>query len=554
MLDQLSIKNYALLQDVTIDFNKGLTVITGETGSGKSLLLGSLEVLLGKRISKNQLFSTDKKCTLEGIFDIKNYQLKAFFEKNNLDYEDQTIIRREILTSGKSRCFINDTPVTINVINEFKNLVIDIHNQHQTLSITQESFQLNVLDALAKTSVELKAYKELLSKYTSKKQELLDLQKQQASFIKERDYLEFLYKELQDAQLEQVNLKKLETTYATLQHIEQLQAHSNEILQHLQQEDSGVLTQLQQCITSCKKMSGVNTQYNTLQKRLESIVIELDDLTMEFSDKTLELEANPNQLYELENKINQIHQLCQKHQLGEVSELLELQESLEKKLNKDQNSSKLTEELQKEITALEKQLDQYCEKIHQKREKALPQLTKGIVSIIQDMGMEYASFSTKLENSKTYLSTGKDQLRLLFSANKGSNLGTLKEVASGGERSRIMLAIKSILSQYQKLPTIIFDEIDTGVSGDIAQRMARLMQKMSKQMQVIVITHLPQVAATGDEHLKIYKSHQSEQTQTHIEVLDKEQRIQEIAQMISGTKQSVSAITHAESLLAHLDL
>ncbi|WP_108868293.1 DNA repair protein RecN [Aquimarina aquimarini] len=550
MLRGLSIKNFALIEQLQVSFDADLITITGETGAGKSLLLGALGLLLGKRADLSSIKDSSQKCVIEGVFDIKNYKLTSFFEEEALDYEDQTIIRREILPSGKSRAFINDTPVTLSSLASLGVRLIDIHSQHQTLEVTTNDFQFEVLDALAGADRQIQSYKRGLGLLKEKKKEVNTLIESQEKFNKEYDYNSFLLQELEEAKLKPGEIKELEEHYEQLNNIEEIQERLSGSIAIVSSEEVGVTDQLNTVKNNLSKIESFSGSLQELSKRIQSIYIELDDVSNTLLDELEKLEADPERLEQISQRLQLLHNLQIKHNVSSIEELVLITDSLREKVSATESLSEDIERLNKEISITESQLDEVAKTIHKKRSKALPQLIKELEVILKALGMPNASFQASLELQEKYLANGKEVLVFLFSANKGGTYGQLKKVASGGELSRIMIAVKSVLSRYTHLPTIIFDEIDTGVSGEVAHKMADLMMNMSKNLQVFSITHLPQIAANGQNHYKVYKEDAKNTTITRLKLLDEEERVKEIAEMIGGKNISDSAITHAKSLLS----
>ncbi|WP_027878755.1 DNA repair protein RecN [Mesoflavibacter zeaxanthinifaciens] len=549
MLTGLSIKNYALIDQLQVSFNDGFTIITGETGAGKSILLGGLSLILGKRADLSSLRDTEKKCIIEATFDISNYNLKSLFIAEDLDYEAQTIIRREILPSGKSRAFVNDSPVKLNSLQLLGEKLIDIHSQHETLQLTDDNFQFQVIDALAETSENLVTYKEYLKTYKSLQKELKQLQQFQAEAIKEHDYNSFLLNELVSANLKPDELAELEEEFEVLSNVESIQEKLESVNQLLSEEQIGVLTNLREVKNTMQKLALISANYKDLSERVNSALIELDDVATEVEGFQTELDVNPKRLEEVEGKLSAINNLMQKHIVQTIPELIEIREQLAQKVEATENVDKDILNKEKEIKAVVKQLDREAAIITKKRNEAIPKLITQLEDILSQLGMPNAQFKITLNKSEIFLFNGKDELDFLFSANKGGQFNTLKKAASGGELSRIMLAIKSILSKYIKLPSIIFDEIDTGVSGEISNKMADIMSQMSQKMQVFSITHLPQIAAKGNTHFKVYKQDIDNVTTSNLVKLEYDERVVELAQMLGGAALSESAIAHAKQLL-----
>lgn len=549
MLTTLSIKNYALIDSLQVDFGSGLTIITGETGAGKSILLGGLSLILGKRADLSSVKDPSEKCIIEATFDIAKYNLKSLFKEEDLDYEPQTIIRREILPSGKSRAFINDTPVNLDSLQALGERLLDIHSQHQTLQLTNDDFQFQVIDALAENGGLLQDYTLQLSKFKSLKSEFKKLQNQKIEAAKELDYNLFLLKELEEANLVAGEMELLEEEYETLNNIEEISERLAASHELLSSQEIGVMVHLTEAKNQLSKLAGFSTIYNAVFERVTSSLIELDDIFAVIEELQESLEADPARLNAVNLKLQVLHNLMQKHTATDVTELIQIRESLKEKVSITENLDSVIADKESELSSLEHKLNEIALKLSKNRIKAIPGLIKQLEDILAILGMPNARFNVELIPSDTFLSNGKDDLKFLFSANKGGQFNELKKAASGGELSRIMLAIKSILTNYTQLPTIMFDEIDTGVSGEISNKMASIMQQMSKTMQVFTITHLPQIAAKGDTHFKVYKEDVDEITLTQLKRLNQDERIVEIAQMLGGINMSDSAIEHAKQLL-----
>lgn len=549
MLTSLSIQNYALIDNLNVDFNNGLSIITGETGAGKSILLGGLSLILGKRADLSSLKDTNRKCIIEATFNITNYELKALFESEDCDFEEHTIIRREILPSGKSRAFINDSPVNLNSLQFIGERLVDIHSQHQSLRLVSNEFQFQVIDALANNDEILQNYKFQLIVYKTLKKELRDLKSFQAEAIKEHDYNSFLLNELKEANLIEGELELLEEEYETLSNVESIKEKLTQSYLLLNDEQIGVLTSINELKKHFQNLKGYSSKYNDLYDRIKSIFIEADDIFGEIDKLNDALEADPNRLEEVNTKLLTINSLMQKHVAINVSELLKITNDLEEKVSITENLDESIKAKEAEIETVTLLLKQLANNIHVNRDKAIPELVNKLELILNSLGMPNAQFRIECNLSDSFYSNGQDELSFLFSANKGGQFNELKKAASGGELSRIMLAIKSVLSNYIQLPTIIFDEIDSGVSGEISNKMGDIMLLMSKTMQVVSITHLPQIAAKGHTHFKVFKEDVNEVTTTNLIKLNHDERIVEIAQMLGGIEMSSSAIAHAKELL-----
>ena len=549
MLTELTIANFALIDHLEVNFSNGMTSITGETGAGKSILLGGLALVLGKRADLSTLKNKSKKCYVDATFSIAAYELKPFFDSVDLDYESITNIRREIIPSGKSRAFINDTPVTLDVLQQLGEQLIDVHSQHQTLSLTQESYQLEVLDALAENGTLLQKYQQERESYIAVSKKITSLQNQKTSLEEERDYNRFLLEELQKAPLEKGILEQLEEEIQQLSHVEEIEIQLSKSVQIIEEEQLGIQVRLTEVRNAMQKVASLSERYQTLAARLESLLIELNDLAAELNQSLEQLEANPMRLEEINGQYQVLNDLMKKHHVQTIEELIEKRTILEEKDVQTANLDDTVAELLKQQNASEAELSQLSAKLSENRAEVIPSFVDQMTRILALLGMPNARFKLSLHSVDQYLSHGKEQLELAFSANKGSDFGSLKKVASGGELSRIMLAVKAILSQYKTLPSIIFDEIDTGVSGEVAHKIAEIMHHMGQYMQVITITHLPQVAAKGAHHFKVFKETKDGSTFTQLKKLTPQDRISEVAQMLSGDALTEAALQHAKELL-----
>lgn len=550
MLTQLSINNYALINHLSIDFSSGLSIITGETGAGKSILLGALGLVLGNRADLSSLKDTSTKCIVEAKVAISDYSLQDFFISVDLDYESETIIRREILPSGKSRAFVNDTPVTLNVLNELRSKLIDVHSQHQTMQLSDASFQFEILDALAKNTDRIASYKRGFIQLGSLKKELLSLETAQKEANKQYDYNLHLFTELEDANIKEDEQSGLEEKLEKLNNIEDIKLNLSESLELSIHEEVGLQNLLNTLEFKISKIASFSKEYQELADRITSIKIEMDDIVSELETANENVDFNPNEVEEINDRLQLLYNLQKKHYVNSNQELLLVFEQLSDKVRQVESAEGDLNHKKEEISVISEKLDAIAEKISKARTSAIPKLTKQLEFLLTDLGMENARFSIKATLTNTYFNNGKDHLEFLFSANKGGNFGELKKVASGGELSRIMLSVKKVLSENTQLPTIIFDEIDTGVSGEVSNKIAAIMGQMGNNMQVIAITHLPQIAAKGSNHYKVYKEEINGVTTTNLKQLSAEERIKEIAEMLSGKDISDSAIIHAKELLS----
>ena len=549
MLRSLSIKNYALIEELSIDFQSGMSIITGETGAGKSILLGALGLALGKRADSSMLKDTQKKCIVEVHFDIQKYHLSSFFKILDLDYDAQTIIRREILPSGKSRAFVNDTPVTLNSLNELKSRLIDIHSQHQTSQLSDHHFQLYFIDVIAGNEPKLSLYKRELEQYKSEKKKLELLVQQQREANQQHDYHLHLFHELEDANLSIDEQEMLEAQLEKINHVEEIKLTLSEALQITQDEEIGIQHLLYTLESKLSRISAYSEEYQTLLSRISSLKIEFDDVIIDLENANDHVEFSPEKALEINDRLQLIYSLQKKHYVNNNEELLQIWEDLSKKVAMVEDADEIIQQQESHVQKIAKKLDDVALEISQSRKSVVPKLTRSLEVILSNLGMTQATFSIEIQLTSSYLKNGKDEISFLFSANKGAHFGELKKVASGGELSRIMLAVKKLLSENSQLPTIIFDEIDTGVSGEISNKMASIMHQMSGNMQVITITHLPQIAAKRNQHNKVFKVEHEGTTITQLKQLTEDERIIEIAEMLSGKDISDSALVHAKELL-----
>jgi DNA repair protein RecN (Recombination protein N) len=549
MLTRLIIKNFALIEELSISFSNGFSIITGETGAGKSILLDALSLILGKRADLSSLKNKEEKCVIEGVFIISKYQLKPFFEVNDLDYEEQTIIRREILPSGKSRAFINDSPVNLTDLVVLGEMLIDIHSQHQSNELSEENFQFAVIDAIANNQTLLENYNQKLKEYRKLKSSLEDLEISLSSSLREQDYNSFLYTELVDAKLTENEQIEFESTLEKLTHAELIKEQFEKSILLAESDQFGLLVHLKELKTTIQKISSFSNDYKEIYNRVESLTIELKDIVAEMNHLADNVVHDPIQLEYIQQKLQIIYGLQKKHQVSSVEELLKIQSELQNKVIVVSSLEEKKQSIILTINTCMHELNEIATKIHINRMDKIPLLNDLLVKILVQLGMPNVQFDIKITPTDNYLSNGKDTIQFLISTNKGSDFGLLKKVASGGEMSRIMLAVKSVLANYTNLPTLILDEIDAGVSGEIANKMGEIMKEMSGKMQLFAITHLPQIAAKGNFHYKVYKLNDELNTKSEIKKLNNDERVLEIAQMLSGSSVSDSAINHAKALL-----
>ena len=549
MLNQLSIQNFALIDQVEIDFSGGLSVITGETGAGKSILLGALGLILGKRANHSVLKDTSRKCIVEGVFDLRGYKLSVFFDKNDLDYSDSSILRREINGNGKSRSFINDTPCTLDVLKKLGSQLIDIHSQQQTLQLNDSQFQLKIVDALAGNDKLLSSYQKDFVVYQNLKSRIQSFEQELAEAKQQEDYLNFQFKEL-----EELNLKVGEND--VLEQEQKRFANSEDILKNLSEAQSlltdkedniiGQLSALKQCMQQSEQY---DSDFTELLGRVSSMLIELQDVSSEVEGKSQDFEYDPERHRVVEERLGDIHRLQKKHVCSDADTLIEIKENIESQLLAVSNSDEQLKSLEKELDQIKEKLATQASKLTKKRKASLPSFQTKVEETLQSLGIPFACLRVEHQNQNDFTKSGKDSFDFLFSANKGIDPAKVSKTASGGETSRLMLAIKEIIAQHQQLPTILFDEIDTGVSGEIAEKMGTILAKIGKQRQVISITHLPQLAAKGEHHYFVYKDVVNDRSSTQLKKLTDDERISELAKMLSGSTLTEAALNNAKELL-----
>ncbi|MDR2122958.1 MAG: DNA repair protein RecN [Flavobacteriaceae bacterium] len=549
MLAHLSIRNYALIDTLNIDFPSGLITVTGETGAGKSIILGALKLVLGERADSKSLKNPEEKCFVEAEFKLQSSFFFEFFIENELDFDENTIIRREILPSGKSRAFINDTPVTLDILQDLSRQLIDIHSQFETSELMNEKFQLNILDNFSGISSDLDAYKTTFTHYIHEKKKLHSLKEKLQSGTQDLEYKNYLLEELDKADLNSIPFSDLENEINILKNSEYLSQILSEARQILDNEEIGILTQIQELYSRMNKGAQFSSELGKLSERIESIKLELQDISFESESFLEKLDFDPARFEELTQKINLLNSLFHKHKVTNIEELKEIRDTLAKDTSDLSNLEILISDSQAVIEKLSVQLDKQAQKLHTQRTEHIPVLEKAILDILSRLGMEKSQIQIEITTTEDFTSTGTDRISILFSANAGMNIQPIAKAISGGERSRVMLAIKKIMAETEALPTLILDEIDTGVSGRIANEMGKLMQEMASTMQLIVITHLPQVAAKGNSQFKVEKTESEGETITRIRLLDQKERIEEIAQLLSGSDVTETARKQAMELL-----
>ncbi|MES2592614.1 MAG: DNA repair protein RecN [Bacteroidota bacterium] len=549
MLNHLSIQNYALIDKLEVDFSNGLTIITGETGAGKSILLGALGLIAGNRADAQSLQDKTQKCIIEASFNIKDYLLKDFFWTNELDYELITSIRREITPEGKSRAFINDTPVTLTQLKALAERLIDIHSQHQTLTLNGSEFQLSVIDAYANHADVLGEYALNFKQYKSLEKVLNDLLSRESQAKKDLDYFQFQFNELEEAGLKAGEQLEMEQELETLNNAEDIKLNLSKASIGLNGGEQNLLSSLNEIKAILASLAKYKPEINELSTRLTSAYIELKDISNELESLEQDIVYDPKRIELLSNQLDSIYRLQQKHQVKTVEELITIKDDLSNKLLEFSSLETEIEKTKKELATVQKLLVTLAKKIAANRKKEIPKIEKEIASLLSSLSMPNAQLKVEHIETEILGVNGTDKVNFLFSANKGSDFKELNKVASGGELSRLMLSIKSLIAQLTALPTIIFDEIDTGVSGDVADKVGSIMNLMAKAMQVITITHLPQIASKGQSHLFVFKEDKNEKTYSNIKKLTADERVQEIAKMLSTGTPTAAAISNAKELL-----
>ena len=549
MLSKLQIKNYALIDALDINFDEKLNIITGETGAGKSIIMGALGLILGNRAESKHFFDESRKCIIEGHFFIKDYNLQNLFNSLDLDYEDTSLIRRELHADGKSRAFVNDTPVTLQTLKVLGEKLIDIHSQHATLQINTESFQLLVLDTVAQNQSLLFDYKKKYQEYKKAISELKNLEEDLQKARLESDYQQFVFNELDHANLQETEQEDLEAEQSQLENAEEIKRHFHAASSQLQDGEINVLDSLKQVQSSLQNGVRYLPSSESLVDRLQSTLIELKDLSAEVEQVADSIIMDEERLTLVNDRLSILYDLQKKHRVATVKELLDLKTELENKLQATDSQEEQIELLKTKIEKLLQEISKQAELLTKNRTKATKVVEKEIQDVLARVGMPHAQLKVEMSTLKDFKSTGQDEVSFLFSANKGQSMQPIHKVASGGELSRVMLAIKSLVAKTSALPTIIFDEIDTGISGEVALRVGELMEELAENMQVISITHLPQIASQGNSHFKVYKEDKGNKTKSNIVLMNNEERVLEIAQMLSGANPEDTAIQHAKEML-----
>ncbi len=549
MLRSLVIKNYALIEKLDIEFESGFTIITGETGAGKSILLGALSLILGNRADVAVLTDKTKNCVIEGRFDISKYHLEDFFRKNDIDYEAHTIIRRLINPSGKSRAFINDIPVNLTLLKELSQQLIDIHSQHNNLLLNNLGYQTLVIDSFAKQHNLLNEYRQDFKKYKNLQKHIEQLKQDKQKSKEELDYLSFQYEELNAANFSENEQEELENELEILTHAEEISSNLANVYHLLDNEELAIIAQLKEALISLEKIADYYPQAKDYAQRMASMQIDLNDISNEIEQQVEDILFDPARLEFVRTRLDLIYSLQQKHKTNSLADLISLKNNLGEKINKIESFENELADLTTKANKERVNLEVKAQKISKNRAKVIPSLRAKILGHLQQMGMLDSQVEILQKTNCGFTPNGSDEIKFLFSANKHVGSQDITKVASGGEISRVMLSLKSIISESIALPTIIFDEIDTGVSGDIADKMGAIMKKMSGNMQVINITHLPQVAAKGDSHFLVYKESNRKTTLSKIKKLSPEERTREIAKMLSGSEITEAAMRNAKELL-----
>lgn len=550
MLVSLSIKNYALIENLKVDFKDRLSIITGETGAGKSILMGGLALVLGKRADSSLVYDKVKKCVIEAEFQVASYQLESFFEANDLDYDPWVIIRREILPNGKSRAFVNDTPTTLTVLNALTSQLIDIHSQHETLQLSDPSYQFHIIDSLSNNASYLKEYDLAFETHKALIKELKALELRQQNAKKEYDYNMFLWEELEKANLKIGEQETLEKDLEKLSHIEEIKMSLAAILDISEQEPLGALNQMSTIDQQLTKIYDYAELYSGMSERMKSMLIEFKDLLGDIANENEQLVYDPSALEKVENRLQTLYDLQKKHGAVGIEDLLLIKEEYYSKVSEVENADETMSKVSLSIKQAESKLNRISNLLHKRRKSAIPEFKSQIEDALQNLEMKNTRFKVELSESESFLFNGKDKLQFLMSSDKGKSFEKMKKVASGGEMSRMMLAVKWILSKYSSLPAIIFDEIDTGVSGEVSNRIADVMLAMGQNMQVITITHLPQVAAKGHHHYKVFKEESKQGVSSNIKLMNQDERLVELAEMLGGSAITDSALAHARQLLS----
>ncbi|KPK84667.1 MAG: hypothetical protein AMS27_09310 [Bacteroides sp. SM23_62_1] len=549
MLKSLNVQNYALIRQLEIEFKPGFSIITGETGAGKSILLGALSLLIGQRADTNVLLDKSQKCIVEGIFHVKDLNLKTFFKSEDIDYEDVTIIRREIIPEGKSRAFINDTPVSINQLRELGLKLVDIHSQHENLNLGNHLFQLKVIDIVAQNKSLLEQYHKLYNNFIAGQKELAEIMEKASQARADLDYYNFQFNQLDEAKLKTEEMNEIEAEANILNHAEEIKFNLLKVADLISGEGNSVLGMLKDAIDAMDKLAGFYSFSKEFRDRLESVYIELKDIAGEAEIQSEKIEIDTGRLQLIQERIDQLYNLMHKHAVSSIEDLINLKNELGAKIGEITSYDEAIEKLSGQVESQRQQLSDLASELSGRRLESIPAIEEKVITMLQQVGIPNARFTIVQKSLENFTSQGTDHVEFIFSANKKVPMQEISKVASGGELSRLMLSIKSLISGSIELPTIIFDEVDAGVSGEIAEKVGLIMKSMSSGLQVINITHLPQVTAKGDYHYLVYKYDREDTTVTDIKLLNAEERVIELAKMLSGEVLTEAAITHAKQLL-----
>lgn len=549
MIQRLLIKNYAIIESLDIEFADSLTIITGETGAGKSILLGALGMILGNRTDTKVLYNQAEKCVIEGYFDVQNYDLKAYFEENEIDYDDNSVVRRELTPQGKTRSFINDTPVNLTQLREFSSKLVDLHQQFDTLDIHDTSFQLQMVDALADNKAPLSIYREKFKSFQSDKKILKDLKEKSERSTREIEFLNFQLDEFNKAELIEGEQERIEEEQQRLQNAETIKRYLSAAFRAVSEDENAVINQLKSIGQSISQVKKYTPSVSKLYERFESIIYELEDIGGELESISEDTEHDPERIADIQTRLDVLYKLLKKHGVATVEQLLEIQNNLQSQLNAFGDLSEDIERLEKALVAQEAELRKLAGELSAKRKFVTPQFENQVHDMLRQLSMENARIQVQIVDSQELTPTGMDDVQFLFAANKGSRMMPIKDVASGGELSRLALCTKSLVAAAIPLPTLIFDEIDSGVSGDVALKMGNILHKLSKHHQVVVITHSPQVAAKAEKHYFVYKTNREDRTITSVRPLSTDERIRSIAVMLSQNPPSASALENARELM-----
>ncbi|MBL7817437.1 MAG: DNA repair protein RecN [Saprospiraceae bacterium] len=549
MIQRLLIKNYAIIESLEIEFSKGLTIITGETGAGKSILLGGLGMILGNRADTKVLYNATEKCVIEGYFDISAYNLQSFFDEHEIDYDTQTVVRRELTPAGKTRAFINDTPVNLAQLRAFSGKLVDLHQQFDTLDIHDASFQLQMIDALAGNKHPLSIYTEKYRVFQSDKKRLAQLIEKNERSAREIDFLNFQLDEFNKAELIEGEQETLEADQQRLQNAETIKRNLSAAYQAISEDENAIVGQMRSISASISQVKKYTPSVSKLYERFESLLFELEDIGGELESIAEDTEYDPERIAEIQTRLDTIYKLEKKHGVATVEQLLSIQDDLQKQLDAFGDLSEEIETLQQDLAQQEEVLKKLANELSAKRKFVVPQFEEKVEAMLRQLSMENAKLKVQTIDLDDLTPTGMDDVQFLFAANKGSRMMPIKDVASGGELSRLALCTKSLVASAIPLPTLIFDEIDSGVSGDVALKMGNILQSLASHHQVVVITHAPQVAAKADKHYFVYKNHTTDRTLTSVRPLSKEDRIKAIAVMLSQNPPSASALANAKELL-----